>query len=182
MKLSELVSVKNNRTAKRLGRGRGSGKGQTSGRGNKGQKSRSGHNIPRTFEGGQTPLVQRLAKARGFKSRNSKPAILHIVDIEKHFSAGETVNFKSLLDKKLVKDVKSGVKIIGPGKLSKNLKFADVKLTRKLVEDSKKIHSSPSKKVIETNRASKSKSVSNAKVKAEIKFKAQSKTQSKSTK
>ena len=65
--------------AKRLGRGLSSGKGKTSGRGTKGQKSRSGYNIPRRFEGGQTPLVQRLPKMKGFKGKLTKEEIDSIV-------------------------------------------------------------------------------------------------------
>lgn len=137
--LNKLISIKNKKSAKRVGRGNASGKGQTAGRGTKGQKSRSGHNIPRSFEGGQTPLIQRLPKARGFKSIHTKPTVVHLVDIEKHFKDGEVVNFKSLLEKKLVKDVSRGVKVLGPGKLTKNIKFYDVKLTKSLLEESKKI-------------------------------------------
>lgn len=135
--LNNLVSIKSKKPSKRLGRGNASGKGQTSGRGTKGQKSRSGYNIPRSFEGGQTPLIQRLAKSRGFHSIHGKPAIVHIVDIEKHFNDGETVNFKTLLEKKLVDNIKNGIKVVGPGKLTKNLRFLDVKLTQSLLEESK---------------------------------------------
>lgn len=69
--LSELPKTET-RKAKRVGRGVGSGKGKTAGRGTKGQKSRSGYNIPLRFEGGQTPLVQRLPKKKGFKSLRQK--------------------------------------------------------------------------------------------------------------
>ncbi len=143
-KLHELKSIKNIKAKKRLGRGLSSGKGQTSGRGTKGQKSRSGHNIPRRFEGGQTPLIQRLPKAKGFRSIHAKPTIVHLVDVEKKFSDGDIVNFKILIEKKLVKDISHGVKILGPGKLTKNLRFYDVKLTKKILADSKSIKSSAS--------------------------------------
>ena len=135
MKLHKLVSIKNIKKSKRLGRGQGSGKGQTSGRGTKGQKSRSGYNIPRRFEGGQTPLIQRLAKAKGFRSRNTKPAIINIQVIEKHYKDGEVVSYKTLTEKGLVDDIKNGVKILGPGKLTKKFKIKDVKLTKKLLVD-----------------------------------------------
>lgn len=145
--LNNLRSIKNIKSKKRLGRGISSGKGRTSGRGTKGQKSRSGHNIPRRFEGGQTSLIARLPKAKGFKARNSKPTIVHILDIEKIFNDGDKINFKSLLEKKLIskKDIKNGVKVLGPGKLTKKLRFSDVKLTKKLVEDLKKLKMPPSK-------------------------------------
>lgn len=135
MKLHNLVKIKNIKPAKRLGRGLSSGKGQTSGRGTKGQKSRSGYNIPRRFEGGQTPLIARIAKAKGFHSIHTKPAIVHILDIEKHFSDNEVVNFKTLTEKKLVNDVSAGVKILGPGHLGKKLRFYDVKLSKKLLSE-----------------------------------------------
>jgi len=57
-----------NSTKKRVGRGVGTGKGKTSGRGTKGQKSRTGYKIPRLFEGGQTSIIARLPKAKGFSS------------------------------------------------------------------------------------------------------------------
>lgn len=63
-----LPSKKN----KRVGRGIGSGKGKTSGRGTKGQKSRTGYKIPRRFEGGQNSLISRLPKRKGFKGKKSK--------------------------------------------------------------------------------------------------------------
>lgn len=143
MKLHNLISVKTTKKAKRVGRGLASGKGENAGRGTKGQKSRSGYNIPRSFEGGQTPLIQRLAKARGFHSIHPKPEIVHIKDIEKNFKDGEVVNFKSLLEKKMVHSTKSGIKVVGPGELTKNLRFLDVRLTKKLLEQSIKNKEKP---------------------------------------
>ena len=92
----------------RPGRGIGSGKGKTSGRGHKGQKSRSGVAI-KSFEGGQMPLYRRLPK-RGFKNLNNqkfKTAIINVSDIEKFFvtkkiSTTEKINLKSLQDLKLI--------------------------------------------------------------------------------
>ena len=91
----------------RVGRGIGSGKGKTSGRGVKGQKSRSGVAI-KSFEGGQMPLYRRLPK-RGFKSFNKKDiAIINLSDIEnfvknKKINTTDELNIKSLKDKKLIK-------------------------------------------------------------------------------
>src|SRR3990167_2244180 len=65
--------IKNNLAKnKRVGRGVASGKGKTAGRGTKGQKSRTGYNIPRRFEGGQTSIISRLPKKKGFKSKRTK--------------------------------------------------------------------------------------------------------------
>lgn len=120
--------------SKRVGRGIASGKGKTAGRGTKGQKSRSGFNIPRTFEGGQTPLVQRISKIKGFKSHQIKPQVLNIAVIEKKFKDGDEVNLKTLIEKKLIVDKKPAVKILG-GKLTKKLKFRQVILNKKLLAE-----------------------------------------------
>ncbi|MCL5407693.1 MAG: 50S ribosomal protein L15 [Patescibacteria group bacterium] len=119
--------------SKRVGRGLASGKGKTAGRGTKGQKSRSGFNIPRTFEGGQTPLVQRISKIKGFKSHQIKPQVLSIALIEKKFKDGDEVNLKTLIEKKLIVK-KMSVKILG-SKLTKKLKFRQVILNKKLLAE-----------------------------------------------
>jgi len=80
MKLN-FLSSKNSKSKKRLGRGIGSTKGKTSGRGHKGQKSRSGVAI-KSFEGGQMPLYRRLPK-RGFKSTNNKKKEIALINISK---------------------------------------------------------------------------------------------------
>lgn len=77
MKLFELP-IRLRRKAKRVGRGHGSGKGKTSARGVKGQKSRSGYNLPRRFEGGQASFIQRLPKVGGFTSPHPKPPTIRI--------------------------------------------------------------------------------------------------------
>lgn len=144
--LNKLSSIKNIKKAKRVGRGVASGKGKTAGRGTKGQKSRSGYNIPRRFEGGQTPLIQRLPKVRGFKSRNLKPRVLDIKVIEQKFRDGDEVNLKTLLGKRLIRDTKLPVKILG-SKFSKKLKFSGVILNQKLLALYIKSKESPAPKV-----------------------------------
>ena len=134
----EQVKIHNLKKAKRVGRGLGSGKGKTAGRGTKGQKSRSGYNIPRRFEGGQTSLIQRISKIRGFKSHRPKTLAISIVQIEKKYSDGETVNLKTLLEKGLILNTKRPIKILGT-KLTKKLKFREVKLNQKLLTESKKV-------------------------------------------
>lgn len=135
--LNKLTKIHNIKKSKRVGRGLASGKGKTAGRGTKGQKSRSGYNIPRRFEGGQTPLVQRLAKMKGFKSRNVKPLVFDIELIEKKYKNGEEVNLKTLLEKGLIKNKNTPVKILG-SKITKKLKFRKVILNKKLLEELKK--------------------------------------------
>jgi ribosomal protein L15, bacterial/organelle len=104
MKLNSLV--KTNQSKIRVGRGIGSGKGKTSGRGVKGQKSRSGVAI-KSFEGGQMPLYRRLPK-RGFKKPKKNIAIINIEDIEvyiknKKINPKDEINIKYLIEKKLIK-------------------------------------------------------------------------------
>ena len=131
-----MIKIKSKK-AKRLGRGIGSGKGKTAGRGTKGQKSRSGYNLPRRFEGGQTPLVQRLPKVKGFRSRNIKPQIVKLSEVEKNFKAGERVDRKTLLDKGLIKNSNLPIKILADKKPEKKYIFREVKLSRKILEFSK---------------------------------------------
>ena len=100
----------------RRGRGPGSGHGKTAGKGNKGQKSRSGAHIPAGFEGGQMPLQRRLPK-RGFRNIFKKRfALVHIRDLNR-FSKGEVVDVEALRKAGLVKKVYDGVKILGDGEL-----------------------------------------------------------------
>ena len=113
----------------RVGRGIGSGEGKTSGRGVKGQKSRSGVAI-KSFEGGQMPLYRRLPK-RGFKSLsklNKKKfvAILNLKDIEnflknKKINSKEEINIKYLKDKNIVKNKFLKLKVLGTGELKEKL-------------------------------------------------------------
>ena len=127
MKLNNLYS-KNSKSKKRLGRGIGSGKGKTSGRGHKGQKSRSGVAI-KSFEGGQMPLYRRLPK-RGFKSINKKNniAILNLSKIQSMYEKKEndlknSLDLKLLKEKKLVNKKFSKLKILGKGELKSKIEI-----------------------------------------------------------
>ena len=133
MPLNKLVKTVD-RPAKRVGRGLASGKGKTATRGTKGQKSRSGHNIPRRFQGGQTSIIQRLPKVRGFHSRFPKPAIINLTKIEDKFNEGETVSFLTLIEKGLIKNAGNGVKVIGAKTFTKKLKFRDVVFSKTLAD------------------------------------------------
>ena len=117
--LSPAEGSKRNR--KRLGCGPGSGLGKTSGRGHKGQKSRSGSSIPAWFEGGQMPLQRRLPK-RGFTNIfRVERQIVNVRDLEK-FDANAEINVEALLDKGIIKNLKRPVKLLGEGELNKPLK------------------------------------------------------------
>ena len=114
-----------NKSKIRVGRGIGSGKGKTSGRGVKGQKSRSGVAI-KSFEGGQMPLYRRLPK-RGFKSLIKKNfAILNLSRIQKicdntKNSLKNNLDLKTLIEKKLVNKKFSKLKILGTGELKEKI-------------------------------------------------------------
>ena len=109
-----------NRKRKRVGRGPGSGNGVTAGRGHKGQKSRSGYSQRPGFEGGQMPLYRRLPK-RGFTNIFAKKwAVLNVVDLNR-LDDGSEVTPESLLEKKLIKKLGDGLRILGNGELQKKL-------------------------------------------------------------
>ena len=126
MQLNTL-NIKAKKSKKRLGRGIGSGKGKTSGRGMKGQKSRSGVAI-KSFEGGQMPLYRRLPK-RGFKNFNndkSTIAIINISDIKnfldiKKISPTEKINLKTLQNLKLVNKKYKKLKVLGSGDIKNKI-------------------------------------------------------------
>jgi large subunit ribosomal protein L15 len=120
MKIHDLTPAENSkRKTKRIGRGPGSGHGKTSTKGHKGQKSRSGGTKGPAFEGGQTPLQRRLPK-RGFKNRPFKKeyAVLNLKDLVKLGNL-ETITPEVLLQNKIIKDIKDGVKILGEGTIDR---------------------------------------------------------------
>ena len=117
--LNQLHSNEGARHAKkRLGRGIGSGLGKTAGKGTKGQNARSGGGVRPGFEGGQLPLFQRLPK-RGFKNFNKvEYSVINVEDLNV-FEDGATVDAEAIVKAKLVKEVKTGIKVLGNGKLTK---------------------------------------------------------------
>ena len=122
MKLNELQKAPEAKANKRVGRGPGSGLGKTSGRGQKGQKSRSGVSIPAWFQGGQTPLYRRVPK-RGFKNAKFRVefATINLSDLNNFFEDGETVTPELLKEKGIIKKQLCGVKVLGNGELAKKL-------------------------------------------------------------
>ena len=121
MKLNELKPTDGARfTKKRIGRGLGSGTGKTSGKGQKGQNSRSGGGVAIGFEGGQTPYFKRMPK-RGFTNYTRKEyAIVNVEDLNR-FEDGVTVDYTALRAAGLLKKHLDGVKVLGCGKLEKKL-------------------------------------------------------------
>lgn len=121
----ELHNLKKNEgathTRKRVGRGTGSGLGKTSGRGQKGQKSRSGVSIGSVFEGGQSPLYRRLHK-RGFSNARFKVRYQQInVSDFNIFKDGEVVTPEVLKEKGIIKNQLDGIKVLGNGTLTKKI-------------------------------------------------------------
>ncbi|OGE74229.1 MAG: 50S ribosomal protein L15 [Candidatus Doudnabacteria bacterium RIFCSPLOWO2_02_FULL_42_9] len=127
LKLNELKPYKGaTKRRKVVGRGVGSGHGTFSGRGAKGQKARSGGNIPAGFEGGRMPLQRQIPKQRGFKSIHIKATVLSLDDLNNKFNSGETVNPKILKNKGLVKSASEEIKILGVGEIKKALTLEKV--------------------------------------------------------
>lgn len=122
MKLHELKPAKGSRRErKRIGRGISAGQGKTSGRGQKGQGSRSSVGLPRGFEGGQLPLAQRLPKLRGFHNRWRKEyTVVNLGKLER-FEPDSTVDVEALAASGLVAGKESRVKLLGAGRVQKPL-------------------------------------------------------------
>ena len=130
MKLHELKPAEGSRQERnRVGRGSSSGNGKTSGRGQKGQKSRSGGGVRLGFEGGQTPLFMRLPK-RGFTNVNRKEYAVVNLDILNRFENGTEVTPLTLVEAGIVKDEKSGIKVLGNGELTKKLTVKAAKFSK----------------------------------------------------
>jgi large subunit ribosomal protein L15 len=129
LNLSNLKPAQARRDRKRVGRGLGSGKGRYSGRGIKGQKSRSGsHKMRAGFEGGQMPIYMRLPKERGSTSKDAMPIgpfRTHTVPVNVaalgRFDDGAEVTLEALVEAGVIKNTKTDVKILGNGDLSKKL-------------------------------------------------------------
>lgn len=111
---------------------RGGKRGTTSGRGTKGQKSRTGHRI----RPAERDFIKKIHKLRGykFKSIKEKPAVLNVDDLQKHFKNGEEVNLKSLVEKKLISKNNPSVKLLGSGEISVKLLVSDCQISKSAKE------------------------------------------------
>ena len=134
MKLENLPRSKETKAIKRVGRGPGSGLGKTSGRGESGQKSRSGASIVPWFQGGQTPLYRRIPK-RGFNNSNFRVeyATINLSDLNKFFKDGDTVSPEVLKSRKIIKKELNGIKVLGNGTLEKKLTIKAHRFSSKAV-------------------------------------------------
>jgi len=143
LSLSNLKPAQARKDRKRVGRGLGSGKGRYSGRGIKGQKSRSGsHKMPAGFEGGQMPIDMRLGKLRGNTSADAMPIgpfrtynqPVNVADLESRFEAGTEVTPESLKAAGLIRKVSIDVKVLGLGELTKTLTVSAHGFSKSAVE------------------------------------------------
>ena len=141
MKLHELSPVEGSKKkSKRIGRGHGSGWGKTSGKGQKGQKARSGGSIRPGFEGGQMPLQRRVPK-RGFNNIFAKNVVaINLSVLNRKFNDGDTVDFEALKAAGVVKNGFDAVKVLGNGVVGFGIgKAGEVPdAIRKGIEDAKK--------------------------------------------
>ncbi|EGS33633.1 MULTISPECIES: 50S ribosomal protein L15 [unclassified Veillonella] len=134
MKLHELApAAGSKKTRTRVGRGLGSGLGKTSGRGQKGQNSRSGGGVRTGFEGGQMPLYRRLPK-RGFKNIFALQYAEVNVSQLNRFEDGATVDPVALIEAGILKNVRDGIRILGNGTLERKLTVIANGFTKSAVE------------------------------------------------
>ena len=128
---------------KRLGRGVGSGLGKTSGKGHKGQKSRSGVSI-KGFEGGQMPIHRRLPK-RGFNKHNRKVyRVLNLGDLQKVIDNGKIdikkeINNSVILSSGVIKNLKDGIRILARGKITSKVNILVDGASKNAIEQVKKV-------------------------------------------
>ena len=129
LNLSNIGPAQPREDRKRVGRGLGSGKGRYSGRGIKGQKSRSGsHKMRAGFEGGQMPIYMRIGKLRGSTSKDAMPVgpfrtstqPVNVRDLDR-FEAGDEVTPETLVEKRVIKNTRTDVKLLGVGEVTKKL-------------------------------------------------------------
>ena len=135
MRINNLHNAENSKkAARRLGRGTGSGLGKTSGKGQKGQNSRSGGGVRIGFEGGQMPLLRRLPKV-GFTNKfRTVYTTINVEDLNR-FEDETTVDFELLLNNGLIKKTKNvGLKVLGNGELKKKLIVKANKFSESAVE------------------------------------------------
>ena len=143
MKLNTLKKIIKNKKKIRVGRGIGSTKGKTSGRGHKGQKSRSGVAI-KSFEGGQMPLYRRLPK-RGFVSKKQDNiAILNLVNLQnlsekKSLPEKDVINLMNLKKNKLISKKYDKLKVLGKGEIKEKISIEVNAISKSAKEKIEKI-------------------------------------------
>ena len=153
MNIIKGIKKLSNKKKKRVGRGISAGQGRTAGRGTKGQKSRAGHNIPKRFEGGQTNLSLRLPKRSGFSHIKKDIKVIGLKQISDVYKNGETVNYNSLIIKKLIKKGEL-VKILNNGKLSVKVKLEGVGISKKAKDHFGQMNNKKTDKILPNKKLS----------------------------
>ncbi|OWR26939.1 50S ribosomal protein L15 [Saccharibacillus sp. O23] len=134
MKLHELSPAPGStKERKRIGRGTSSGTGKTAGRGHKGQNARSGGGVRPGFEGGQNPLYRRLPK-RGFVNPTRKEYAIVNTEELNNFAENTEITPELLKEQGIIKDAKSGIKILGNGDVTVKLTVKANKFSQSAVE------------------------------------------------
>ena len=133
MKLDDLKPNVAKTSKFRVGRGMGSGLGKTSGRGQKGQKSRSGGGVRRGFEGGQTPLYRRLPK-RGFNNARFAKDYVEVTLTMLNKATTDVVDAESLIKDGIISKANDGIVVIATGTLEKKLTVKAVRFTKNAKE------------------------------------------------
>ena len=134
MRLEELQPTEGSKfTAKRKGRGPGSGNGKTAGKGHKGQNARSGGGVRPGFEGGQMPIYRRLPK-RGFTNIFAKEYVTVNVEVFERFESGAEITAETLKQAGIISKVKDGIKVLGRGEITKPLTVKAAQFTQSAVE------------------------------------------------
>ncbi len=129
MKLNELAPKIVKKARRRKGQGNATGNGTYAGRGMNGQNARAGGGVRLGFEGGQSGLLDRMPKLRGFKNPNRIPTrAVNLSDLEEVFNDGDKVDLDALIDKNLVGNGESA-KILGKGKLTKKLEISGLQVS-----------------------------------------------------
>lgn len=124
MKLHNLAPKISKPDRKRKGQGNAAGQGTFGGRGKNGQNARSGGGVRLGFEGGQTPLIQRMPKMGGFRNPNRvETKAVNLTDLELRFEDGAKINLDTLLDKKLITKNDGKVKILASGEITKKVEI-----------------------------------------------------------
>ncbi len=126
----QINSLKSRKLKSRKRVGRGGKSGTYSGKGMKGQKSRSGYSRRSTWEGGRTTLIAATKKNKGFKSRNARSQVVGLGNLENKFNDGDEINPETLKKAGLIDDISVPVKILNNGELKKKLTFKDVLISK----------------------------------------------------
>ena len=132
MELGNLQPAVKKVSRRRVGRGIGSGLGKTSGKGNKGQKARSGGGVRRGFEGGQTPLYRRLPK-RGFKNIHAK-TYTEVTLTMLNKSKATDITPESLLAEGIIGKINDGIVVLGTGAIEKSVNVKATRFTKTAAE------------------------------------------------